>query len=112
MTEGDLLSQQPTLMLTDLRALSHVFDHTDVYQKPKALVRFLTRLVGGSVLVAEGEPHRIQRKTLNPAFGAAQIRDQTGIFVDKAEEVYELRSTLHVLLANHSARVAQERSDC
>jgi cytochrome P450 len=74
-------------MLTDLRALSHVLQRTEVYQKPAPFARFLTRLLGGGILVAEDELHRVQRKAMNPAFGPLQIRDQTGIFLDKANQV-------------------------
>jgi cytochrome P450 len=60
---------------------------TDVYEKPAASRRMLTQMMGVGVLVAEGETHRIQRKALNPAFGAVQIRELTGIMLDKANEV-------------------------
>jgi cytochrome P450 len=44
-------------------------------------------MFGNSVLIAEGEQHRMQRKLLNPAFGPGQVRDLTGVFLDKANEV-------------------------
>jgi cytochrome P450 len=48
----------------------------------------LARLIGeGGVLVTEGHHHRTQRKMMNPAFGPGQIRELTGIFIDKANEV-------------------------
>ncbi|KAH9847044.1 cytochrome P450 [Lenzites betulinus] len=37
-----------------------------------------------------GKRHRLQRKIMNPAFGPAQIRSFTGIFVDKAAELREV----------------------
>jgi cytochrome P450 len=74
-------------MLTDLRALSHVLNHTEVYHKPGALTGLIKRMLGSSILVAEDEVHRAQRKVLNPAFGPARLRDQTGVFLDKANEV-------------------------
>jgi cytochrome P450 len=49
--------------------------------------RFLGRALGWGVLVAEGAPHRAQRRVLNPAFGPAQVRELSGIFLDKSNEV-------------------------
>jgi cytochrome P450 len=73
-------------MLTDLRALSHVLQHTEVYQKEGAFARSTIRLMGKGILSAEDEAHRAQRKVLNPAFGPLQLREQTGVFLDKANE--------------------------
>jgi cytochrome P450 len=78
--------QRPRLVTTDLRALSHILQHHDVYQKHPAVQRGLASIVGWGVLLAEGERHRVQRKALNPAFGPAQLREQTRVFLDKANE--------------------------
>jgi cytochrome P450 len=88
-------------MLTDLRALSHVLNHTEVYQKPGAFARFVRRMLGSSVLIAEDGVHRAQRKVLNPAFGPARLRDQTGIFLDKANEVRHVVFTLDYYAPSH-----------
>jgi cytochrome P450 len=80
-------AQAPRLLTTDTRAIAHVLQHTDVYQKSALARRMLSQVLGAGVLVAEGEPHRIQRKALNPAFGATQIRELTGVMLDKANEV-------------------------
>jgi cytochrome P450 len=74
-------------LTTDLRALTHVLTHTDVYQKPGHARRMLEQTLGRGVLVAEGDAHRVQRKALNPAFGPGQVRDLTGVMLDKANEV-------------------------
>jgi hypothetical protein len=81
------MSQKPELILTDLRAINHVLQHGDVYHKSKAAQEALAHVLGRGVLVAEGERHRVQRKALNPAFGPSQLRDLTGILLDKANEV-------------------------
>jgi cytochrome P450 len=73
--------QRSRLLTTDTRALAHILQHTDVYQKPSHTQRALAQMLG------EGVQHRMQRKALNPAFGASQIRDLTGIMLDKANEV-------------------------
>jgi cytochrome P450 len=58
-----------------------------VYEKPPPTRFELGRILGYGILVSEGAIHRNQRRVLNPAFGPAQIRDLTGIFLDKANEV-------------------------
>jgi cytochrome P450 len=71
----------------DIKALSHVLKRSDIYWKPDTVRRETSRMFGNSVLIAEGEQHRMQRKLLNPAFGPGQVRDLTGVFLDKANEV-------------------------
>ncbi|KAJ3865395.1 cytochrome P450 [Lentinula novae-zelandiae] len=60
------------------------------YQKPEALRNWILKNVVGSgnsssgILVQEEDEHRRQRKVMNPAFGVAQIRELTEIFVDES----------------------------
>jgi cytochrome P450 len=75
------------VVTTDLRALQHVLAHSDTFEKSLFVRRFLGRALGWGVLVAEGAPHRAQRRVLNPAFGPAQVRELSGIFLDKSNEV-------------------------
>jgi cytochrome P450 len=82
-----LFPQRLRLFTSDVRALAHILQRTDIYHKPASTQQILGRLLGWGVLVAEGEQHRVQRKALNPAFGPGQLRDLTGIFLDKANEV-------------------------
>jgi cytochrome P450 len=70
-----------------LKAISFIFNHTDVFQKPATTRGELGRILGEGILIAEGTAHRNQRRVLNPAFGPGQIRDMSGIFLDKANEV-------------------------
>jgi cytochrome P450 len=87
-------SQRPRLLTTDVRAIAHVLQRADIYQKPAHTQRALAQTLGAGLLVAEGDAHRIQRKALNPAFGPSQIRDLTGIMLDKANELRDVLSTL------------------
>jgi cytochrome P450 len=75
------------LLTSDLRALGHILHRSDVYEKPMAMRVAYSHIMGWGVLTSEGEHHRLQRKALNPAFGAAHIRNLTGIFLDKANQV-------------------------
>ncbi|KAF8352245.1 cytochrome P450 [Amanita rubescens] len=75
------------LFTMDAKALSHILMNSSLYEKPEIARYALTRLLGDGLLVAEGDKHRQQRRIMNPAFGAAQIRELTGIFIDKAVEL-------------------------
>ncbi|THH29155.1 hypothetical protein EUX98_g5030 [Antrodiella citrinella] len=68
----------------DDRALNHIMTHSVDYQKPETVRFNLTSVLGAGVLVTEGEQHRQQRRIMNPAFGPAQIRELTGVFLEKA----------------------------
>ncbi|KXN81835.1 Cytochrome P450 4B1 [Leucoagaricus sp. SymC.cos] len=74
----------------DLKAINHVLMNSQTFQKPAQSRFFLSRLLGDGVLVVEGTKHREQRKVMNPAFGASQIRELTEIFVEKALELRDV----------------------
>jgi hypothetical protein len=66
--------------------------------------RFLGRALGWGVLAAEGAPHRAQRRVLNPAFGPAQVRELSGIFLDRSNEVRMPFQRLRVWLTSQQMR--------
>ncbi|TCD69777.1 hypothetical protein EIP91_006313 [Steccherinum ochraceum] len=68
----------------DERAMNHILTHSNDFPKPEVTRYNLTAVLGAGVLVTEGEQHRQQRRIMNPAFGPAQIRELTGIFLEKA----------------------------
>ncbi|KAI0360869.1 cytochrome P450 [Trametes cingulata] len=80
----------PRLWTMDPRAIHHVFTHYDDYPGPADSRNLLTRIFGEGLFLAQGEEHRRQRKLMNPAFGPAQIRDLTGIFVEKSIQLRDL----------------------
>ncbi|KAJ6566143.1 cytochrome P450 [Mycena capillaripes] len=71
------------LLTTDTKAVQHIISNSYVYQKPAMGRHFLGRVVGPGVLVVEGDIHKRQ----NPAFGPAQVRALTGIFVEKSRQL-------------------------
>uniref|UniRef100_A0A8H7Y1G3 Cytochrome P450 n=1 Tax=Psilocybe cubensis TaxID=181762 RepID=A0A8H7Y1G3_PSICU len=70
----------------DVKAISHILKNDYIYQKPEHARYSLSRFLGNGVLVVEEDKHKQQ----NPAFGPAQIRELTEIFVDKAIELREV----------------------
>jgi hypothetical protein len=83
--------------------------NSNIYQKPDFFRYYLAEVIGQGLLVVEGDVHKnhvsspcgifslsrglsemsgdVQRRVMNPAFGAAQIRELTDIFVEKSIEL-------------------------
>ncbi|KAJ7486941.1 cytochrome P450 [Mycena latifolia] len=78
------------LYTQDTKALQRILSSTHIYHKPSVIRFSLERLVGPGILVVEGDVHKQQRKIMNPAFGAPQIRQLTGIFVDKSIQLRDI----------------------
>ncbi|KAJ6481954.1 cytochrome P450 [Mycena sanguinolenta] len=72
------------LYAADVKALSYIVANDSRYVRLPSTVSFRTRLLGNGVLTAIGDDHKRQRRILNQAFGAPQIRFLTEIFVEKA----------------------------
>ncbi|OCH89199.1 PAH-inducible cytochrome P450 monooxygenase PC-PAH 1 [Obba rivulosa] len=72
---------QDILYVADPKALQHIF-HKSGYHYPKSIeARQLTRqLAGEGILFAEGVDHARNRKIMNPAFTAAQLRTFVPLF--------------------------------
>ncbi|KAI0768801.1 cytochrome P450 [Trametes elegans] len=80
----------PRLWTLDPRAIQHVLTHNDDYARPEENRRILIEVMGRGILFVQGEEHRKQRRILNPAFGPAQVRDLTEIFVRKSLELRDI----------------------
>jgi cytochrome P450 len=64
-----------------------VLSHAEIFRRTSVASRLGRHLFGDGVLVVEGAQHRAQRRVMNPAFGPVQVRELSGIFLDKANEV-------------------------
>ncbi|KAF9061340.1 cytochrome P450 [Rhodocollybia butyracea] len=69
------------LMVSDPRALLYICN-TSGYRFPKAqdFVQITKYLLGSGLITADGEAHSRQRKVLNPAFSAKQLRQFLELF--------------------------------
>ncbi|KAF8209632.1 cytochrome P450 [Mycena galopus ATCC 62051] len=92
------------LWTTDTKALQHILSNSYLYQKPEMGRHYLRRVVGPGVLVVEEDVHKKQRKIMNPAFGPAQVRALTGIFVEKSKQLRDLWAS-KAAQSNGTARV-------
>ncbi|KAF8146301.1 cytochrome P450 [Mycena galopus ATCC 62051] len=78
------------LYAADVKALSYIVANDSQYVRLPSTVSFRTRLLGKGVLTVVGDDHKRQRRILNQAFGAPQIRFLTEIFVDKAAQLRDV----------------------
>ncbi|OCH85826.1 cytochrome P450 [Obba rivulosa] len=74
------------LVTTDSRALHHILTQPDIFGKSGRV----SPLLGKGLLAAEGEQHRNQRHVMNPAFGPAQIRELTSLFLEKSLQLRDV----------------------
>ncbi|KAJ7177140.1 cytochrome P450 [Mycena filopes] len=72
------------LHAADLKAVAHIVSHGARYQKPPSFLGDSHLLFGKGILSVEGSEHKLHRKILNPAFGVAQIRALTEVFVENS----------------------------
>ncbi|KAG0696075.1 cytochrome P450 [Suillus ampliporus] len=78
---------QSRIVLWDPKAISHFFARDTWLYNQTPFHKIALRMTSGrGVLWADGESHKRQRKTLNPAFSAAAIRSLTSIFQDAAHK--------------------------
>ncbi|KAF9464574.1 cytochrome P450 [Collybia nuda] len=93
------------LFTMDTKAINHVLMNSNDYQKPEAARYNLSRVVGAGVLVVEGDKHRQQRRVMNPAFGPAQVRELTGIFMEKAMQLRDIWGAQATAAESGAARI-------
>ncbi|EMD31785.1 hypothetical protein CERSUDRAFT_100013 [Gelatoporia subvermispora B] len=78
------------IVMTDPKAATHVLSQdTWGYTHTGASKAIIKSILGKGILWSDGERHRIQRKTLTPAFSNAAIRKLTSVYFDSA---YKLKS--------------------
>lgn len=58
-----------------------------MFRKPSFLADPLRIIIGNGLLLSEGENHKIQKKSLQPAFTSQTISDMFPIFCDKAQDL-------------------------
>ncbi|KAJ7183547.1 cytochrome P450 [Mycena filopes] len=78
------------LHASDLKAVTHVVNNGARYQKAPAALVNSRSLFGKGLLGVETSEHKRHRKILNPAFGVAQIRALTEVFVEKSIQLRDI----------------------
>ncbi|KAJ7215089.1 cytochrome P450 [Mycena haematopus] len=75
------------LYTADVQALSYIVANDSRYVRLPTTIGFRQRLLGDGLLTVQRDDHKRQRRILNQAFGAPQIRFLTGIFIEKAAQL-------------------------
>ncbi|KAJ7735831.1 cytochrome P450 [Mycena maculata] len=75
---------------SDIKAVNHIITNSSIYQKAPFTRTNTKRLFGGGILTLELDEHRRQRRIMNQAFGVAQIRLLTEVFVEKAVQLRDV----------------------
>ncbi|KAJ6461903.1 cytochrome P450 [Mycena vitilis] len=78
------------LHTADIKAITHVVTNGSLYQKVPAGRYSNQRLLGRGILSVDLDEHKRHRRAMNPAFGVAQIRVVTEIFVEKAVQLRDI----------------------
>ncbi|CAK5272476.1 unnamed protein product [Mycena citricolor] len=74
----------------DLKAVAHMVSRGTIYQRTTSSLAQITRLLGEGLLSVEHDPHKRQRRVLNPAFGVAQVRMMNEVFIEKGNMLRDL----------------------
>ncbi|RHZ43903.1 cytochrome P450 [Aspergillus thermomutatus] len=83
-----LPGNQERVLITNVEALNDILvSKSSHFAKPEAVKRRLSRITGNGLLLAEGEIHKMQRKSLMPAFSFRHIKDLYPIFWSKSAEM-------------------------
>ncbi|KAJ7447523.1 cytochrome P450 [Mycena galericulata] len=77
------------LHTSDLKAVNHVVNNSTIYRKAPQTRDFAKRLLGDGILSVEMDDHKRQVSS-NQAFGPAQVRLLTEVFVDKAVQLRDI----------------------
>ncbi|KAF9265908.1 cytochrome P450 [Marasmius fiardii PR-910] len=89
---------------TDVKAIHHIMMNHYDFQKPDAMRQVLVEIFGDGLLNTEEDRHKFQRRVMNPAFGPAQVRQLTTIFVDKALQLRDAWKSQIDLATNSEAK--------
>ncbi|KAI0267190.1 cytochrome P450 [Russula aff. rugulosa BPL654] len=81
---------QQKLLAVDPVAISYVLQNSDSFQKSELLRFGLGVFIGKGLICVEGPQHKKQRKVMNPAFGPAQVRKFTSLFLEKSLELRDI----------------------
>ncbi|KAI8684130.1 hypothetical protein NCS57_00078500 [Fusarium keratoplasticum] len=88
------LLNQERILVCSPKALAEVLvTNNYAFAKPSYLQQSIGRILGIGVLFAEGDEHKMQRRSLTPAFAFRHIKDMYPIFWRKAKEVTQAMTT-------------------
>ncbi|KIM86964.1 hypothetical protein PILCRDRAFT_815408 [Piloderma croceum F 1598] len=79
---------QTKIIICDPKAIQHIYSKSTYgYVNSQLRKNELNSIMGKGILLAEGDIHKRQRKSLTPAFSNVAIRQLTPVFIDSAYKV-------------------------
>lgn len=87
LTERTSLQWDQRLFTLDPVTMSHILQHTTIYEKPLPSRRLISGLIGVGMLSAEGQTHKRQRRVALPAFSLQNMRALVPLVFSKGTEL-------------------------
>ncbi|EIM87138.1 cytochrome P450 [Stereum hirsutum FP-91666 SS1] len=78
---------QDVIVIADNAAAQHIFQYTDRYTKAPAFRPIIVKLLGKSLVWAEGDEHKKQRRLLAPAFTPESVRGMSDDILESAQKL-------------------------
>ncbi|KAJ7067692.1 cytochrome P450 [Mycena belliarum] len=78
------------LHTSDIKAVNHIITNSNIYRRAPYTIEDTKRLMGRGILAVTQDEHKRQRRIMNPAFGIAQIRLVTEVFVEKSVQLRDI----------------------
>ncbi|KAJ7087972.1 cytochrome P450, partial [Mycena belliarum] len=78
------------LHTSDIKAVNHIVTNSNVYQRSPVNLEDARQLLGRGILTVTQDEHKRQVGAQNPAFGIAQIRLVTEVFVEKSVQLRDI----------------------
>ncbi|KAJ7448951.1 cytochrome P450 [Mycena latifolia] len=93
------------LHTSDIKAINHIIANNSIYQRVTFNLEAARDMMGRGILGVVLDEHKRHRRVLNPAFGVAQIRVLTEVFVDKAVQLRDIWAAQIAQDSNAEARI-------
>ncbi|KAH9483263.1 Cytochrome P450 monooxygenase 197 [Psilocybe cubensis] len=101
-----LLLGSHAIVVSDMKAVTHIFSKdTYTYVRSPGFRAVIDQVIGRGLLWVEGDIHRRQRRTMNPAFSPTVIKRMTPAFYDAT---YKLKNVWDKMLDSNAPNAAVE----
>lgn len=108
----DLVSQEEYLMVSDPKAIQHIYVNSQSFVRPKYSRALLKMLFGPAIGIAEHEDHKRQRKIMLPAFGSPRLRNLFPVFIRHTQKVSPPNAKYNVDVDGLQAGSATQARNC
>ncbi|WP_257454226.1 cytochrome P450 [Archangium lipolyticum] len=79
------IGQMPMVVITDPELTRQVLHDSATFDKGGSLYEKLSELTGNGLLTSQSEPHKRQRRLVQPAFKKSSIKDYSSVMAGVAE---------------------------